>query len=344
MRSPSKKGQLYGLYAAGTPIRELAREKDIPASSAYSIIKNIERNGTAQITWNTGNEHILSEADEERMIRHVRRCPKQTADQIADYMKVSASTIRRILKAHGYRRLRCRCKPILSDRNVKDRLNWAAANENQDWTQVIFTDEAAFELGDDQAREMCWRQANDEYNPKCLTAKKKRGKQLHVWGAIVHGHKFPLVRFALRPAHQEGGKKIAAETITGKVYDEQILKGPLTEAVAWAKAQGREPLVVEDGAPVHLIKKLAADRARAGIVNVKHPGSSPDLNAIESCWAYVKDRLRRMPGKPSTMDSLWEAIQKAWDEMPQHIVDGFIMSFEKRRSQLLAAHGGHTQF
>ncbi|KAI5449042.1 hypothetical protein NCC49_005653 [Naganishia albida] len=200
MRSPSKKGKLYGEYAAGTPIRELAREKKIPASSVYSIIKAIDRNGTAQITWNTGNEHILSPADEERMIRHVRRCPKQTADQIADYMK-------------------------------------------------------------------------------------------------------------------EGGKKIAVETITGKVYDEQILKGPLTEAVAWAKAQGREPLAVEDGAPVHMIKKLAADRARAGVVNVKHPGSSPDLNAIESRWAYVKDRLRRMPGKPSTMDSLWEAIQKAWDEM-----------------------------
>jgi transposase len=102
--------------------------------------------------------------------------------------------------------------------------------------------------------------------------------------------------------------------------------------------------VVEDGAPVHRIKNLAADGARAGIVGVKHPGTSPDLNAIESCWAYIKDRLRRMPGKPSTMDTLWAAIQKAWDEMPQHIVDGFILSFEKRRSQLLAAHGGHTQF
>jgi DeoR/GlpR family transcriptional regulator of sugar metabolism len=47
------------------------------------------------------------------MIRHVRRSPKQTADQIVDYMKVSASTIRRIFKAHGYRRLLCRYKPIL---------------------------------------------------------------------------------------------------------------------------------------------------------------------------------------------------------------------------------------
>jgi hypothetical protein len=30
--------------------------------------------------------------------------------------------------------------------------------------------------------------------------------------------------------------------------------------------------------------------------------------------------------------------------MPQHIVDGFILSFEKGRSQLPGAHGGHKQF
>jgi DNA-binding MarR family transcriptional regulator len=173
LRSPTKKGQLYGKYAAGTPIREIARKENIPPSSVHSIIKDIERKGTSRITWNTGNEHILSLSDEQRMIRHVRRSPKQTADQIADYMKVSASTIRRILKAHGYRRLRCRCKPILSPKNIKDRLDWAAANENQDWTRVIFSDEAAFELGDDQLREMCWRLPNEEYNPECLTVKKK---------------------------------------------------------------------------------------------------------------------------------------------------------------------------
>jgi hypothetical protein len=169
------------------------------------------------------------------MIRHVRASPKQTADQIADYMQISASSVRRILSSHGYFRARCRRKPILSAKNIKDRLAWAAANEKQDWSRVIFTDEAAFELGDDQAHEMCWRLPHEEYNAACLTPKKKRDKMVHVWDAIVQGHKFPLVRFALRPAHQEGGKRIAAETINAKVYVAQILEGPLTNAAAWAK-------------------------------------------------------------------------------------------------------------
>ena len=118
----------------------------------------------------------------------------------------------------------------------------------------------------------------------------------------------------------------------------------MTDAVAWAKEDGRDVLVVEDVAPVHKIANLVAERAKTGVINIIHPGNSPNLNAIESCWAVVKDRLRRMPGKPTTMDELWETIQKVWDEMPQSIIDGFIQSFEGRREQVVAAHGGHTQF
>jgi hypothetical protein len=94
----------------------------------------------------------------------------------------------------------------------------------------------------------------------------------------MNGHKSPLVGFALIPAHQEGGKEIAAATITGKVHEEQILSGPLTQELAWAKAQNLQDLVVEDGAPVHMVEKVATNRAQAGIVNVKRPGSSTDLN------------------------------------------------------------------
>ena len=342
--SPTKKGEMYGKYQSGMSMKAVADEFGRSKSTVQGIIEHRQRTGTVRPTYNQGNEHILSAQAEERMIRHVRASPKQTADQIADYMKVSATTVRRILDKHGYFRARCRCKPLLSPKNIKDRLAWATANENQDWTRVIFTDEAALVLGDDRAKESCWRLPNEAYNAKCLSPKKKKGKMLHVWGAIVHGHKFPLVRFALKPAHQEGGKRIAAQTINAKVYLAQILAGPLTEAVAWTKKDGREPLVVEDGAPVHKIKTLQAERAKAGIVNVTHPGNSPDLNAIESCWNMVKGTLRRMPEKPTTMDGLWEAIEKVWNEIPQQIVDGFIESFEERRKEVVAAHGGSTQF
>ena len=51
-----------------------------------------------------------------------------------------------------------------------------------------------------------------------------------------------------------------------------------------------------------------------------------------------------MPGKPTTLDGLWEEIQKVWDGIPQSLVDGFTLSFEERRKEVVASHGGHTQF
>jgi hypothetical protein len=75
---------------------------------------------------------------------------------------------------------------------------------------------------------------------------------LHVWEAIIiHGHKFPLVRFALRLAQVVNKVKIAADTINAEVYLTQVSSGPLKEAVVWAKADGRDPIVLEDGAGPH---------------------------------------------------------------------------------------------
>jgi hypothetical protein len=248
------------------------------------------------------------------------------------------------MKKHGHIRARCRRKPILSAKNIRDRLAWAARNEMQDWTRVIFTDEAAFEIGDDVKQENCWRRPNEEYDEKNLSLRKKKGKMLHVWGAIIHGHKFPLVRVALRPAHVVNKVKIAADTINAEVYLTQVLSGPLKEAVVWAKADGREPIVLEDGAGPHRMQGFKVERSKLGIVSLEHPGASPDLNAIENCWAWVKDKIRRMPGHPSSLDELWASVEHYWNEIPQSIVDGWIDGFEERRLAVVAARGKHTKY
>ena len=191
---------------------------------------------------------------------------------------------------------------------------------------------------------MCWRLPHEQNCKGCLSVRKKKGKIIHVWGAIIHGHKFPLVKFALAPAHQKNKVRIAAQTINADVYLEQIIKGPLVKAVTWAHHKGLEPLVLEDGAGPHRIAGFARVRRDLGISNLKHPGSSPDSNVIENCWAYVKDRIRRIPGKPSSEAELWQAIQKHWNAVPQDIIDGWIDGVEDRRLKVVAAKGLHTKW
>ena len=282
--SPTKKGELYGRFKAGWSMQKLAKHYQRAKSTIQGIIDHRRRTRTVRPTPRPGNPPILDAGAEDRLVRHVRRDPKQNSAQISESAGVSASTVERILKKKGYLRASCRRKPILSAKNVKDRLLWASEYEGMDWTRVIFTDEAAFEVGDDLKREHCWRKPNEEWDEKNLSLRKKKGKMLHVWGAIIHGHKFPLVRFALRPVHTVNKVKIAAETINSQVYPKQVLSGPLKDAVAWAKENGREPIVLEDGAGAHRMKSFIAERADAGIANIQHPGASPDLNGIEYCW------------------------------------------------------------
>jgi hypothetical protein len=203
------------------------------------------------------------------------------------FMGVSANTCERILKRHGFRLRKGRPKPILSPKNIQDRLKWARTYEHQDWQQVIFTDEVAFQIRHDLILEWCWRERNTENEENHLGIRKK-GKTLHVWGAVISGTKFPLVRFALRPVRTVNKVRIASDKIVGNVYLNQILRGPLTDAVAWAKANGREPIVLGDGAGPQKMKGFVEERASYGFTNVEYPGACPDLNAIENCWAWVK--------------------------------------------------------
>ncbi|KAF8995914.1 hypothetical protein BDQ17DRAFT_1430049 [Cyathus striatus] len=56
-----------------------------------------------------------------------------------------------------------------------------------------------------------------------------------------------------------------------------------------------------------------------------HPSNSPDINPIEA-------------------DSLKQAVQLAWDALPQEIIDAHIASMPNRVQAILDAKGGNTPF
>lgn len=65
---------------------------------------------------------------------------------------VSGSTARRIAASHDFYRFVMKRKPLLNQINRLKRLRWASEMENQDWTSVIFTDEALVKIGDQGRR------------------------------------------------------------------------------------------------------------------------------------------------------------------------------------------------
>jgi hypothetical protein len=134
--SPTKKGELYGKYTQGVSMGDLSKEYDRSKSTIQGIIEHREDTGTCRPTRRPGNSPILDADAEDRLVRHVRRDPKQKSSQIADSAGVSASTVERIMKKHGHIRARCRQKPILSAKNIRDRLAWAVRNVRLDSSHI----------------------------------------------------------------------------------------------------------------------------------------------------------------------------------------------------------------
>ena len=54
----------------------------------------------------------------------------------------------------------------------------------------------------------------------------------------------------------------------------------------------------EDKAPAHASRHQGPVYAAANVSRLLWPGNSPDLNAIESCWSYLK-QLTTRKGAPS---------------------------------------------
>ena len=161
-----------------------------------------------------------------------------------------------------------------------------------------------------------------------------------MWGAIYHGVKLPLYRFDLAKARTVNGKKVHSETITGEVYARQVLAGPLEAYVNQLTRAGHNVIVVEDGAPVHTSKFVKTIRSLSSFPSAFHPSASPDLNPIENIWAILKHRLHRLPRCPTSLDELWQALEKLWDEMDQGIHDRAIEDMPRRREDLRRAKGG----
>ena len=50
-------------------------------------------------------------------------------------------------------------------------------------------------------------------------------------------------------------------------------------------------IFMQDGAPCHKSKKVMKWFKDHNITLLEWPGNSPDLNPIENCWNYIKNKL-----------------------------------------------------
>jgi DDE superfamily endonuclease/Transposase len=215
-----------------------------------------------------------------------------------DYnITISARTIRDIRQQLGFRPVHFRRRPILSNNNKRKRLQYCLDNMDNDWKNIIFTDESTFVLTDEH--EVIWKRPGSPMIEKPVA---EYPAKFMVWGGIWWDSKTELCFI-------EG-------VVDHKKYQEIIRKYLIQPHL------NLQFEMLQDGAPAHTAHSTLDFLDEQGVDYIQNPPSSPELNPIEKVWGWIKHEANKQV--PTDLQQFKHLIQKLWNEIPQTVIQQFI--------------------
>ncbi len=160
-RSLSVKQAIIRLKKQNKPIREIAKTLGVVKTTVWNILKKKERTSELSNTKRPGRPRKTTVVDDWRILSLVKKTPFTTVGQIKNTLQevgvcVSKSTIKRRLHQSEYRGFTTRCKPLVSLKNRKARLEFVKRHlkkPSQFWNNILWTDETKINLYQSDGRE-----------------------------------------------------------------------------------------------------------------------------------------------------------------------------------------------
>lgn len=207
----------------------------------------------------------------------------------------------------------------------------------EDWKKVVFSDEAGFQLFPGKTPYVRRREGESLDDACLIPTVKHGGGSILVWGCFN--------------AAGVGVLKRIEGTITGEAYRQILIHHAMPEMKKLLEAEPEHVawLFQHDNAPPHRanpVKRYLDTKVAdwGGRLNVlPWPSQSPDLNPIESVWAYIKKNLKNRT-KPSNLDELFQRVLEEWEGTPARILANMVESMPDRVAAVLKSRGGHSKY
>jgi transposase len=336
--SVGKRAQVHLLHTDGLSQRQIANRLGVSRGAVRRCIDRLKEDNSESPSYKSrqrsGRPRATSTRTDISIIKCAKRSPRASSVKIQSQLpldsRVSTRTIRRRLFNAGLKSRRPAKKPLLTKKNVRDRILFCRKYKqwsSDQWENVMFSDESTFTQFYAFSRHVR-RPAGKRDDPRYCTSSVKQSAKLMVWGCFSG----------------KGGRgglwfMPKGETITAAVY-RSVLE---TKLINFLRIHDVEHFL-HDGAPCHTAKVVTKWLADEGVsVIAPWPGSSPDLNPIENLWTVMKRRVAAH--NPTSLDNLKEVVKKVWvQETSLDYCRTLARSMPSRIAAVLAANGHHTKY
>jgi transposase len=307
---------------AGWKQKRIATNIGCAQSEVSSVISKYNQTGDVVDKPRSGRPSLLPIEDKENnIISHTIRTKRKAKAKdiqraVAEELEITISvrTIRDIRKQLGYRAVHYRRRPVMSENTRRTRYEYALQNLDNEWQDIIFTDECMFCLTDEH--ETIWKKPEEPPIQKPVV---DYPAKFMIWGGIHW-------RGTTRLCFIDGGVDQHAYQ---QILQNYIINDDLSDR--WK--------LLQDGAPAHKAHSTLDFAERQGVDLVQNPPSSPDLNPIEKVWNWMKEKINSLSIYPATKEELKQLVQKYWDEIPLHTIRQFIRHNETVVNDIVLAGG-----
>lgn len=220
-------------------------------------------------------------------------------------------------------------KPLLTEIQKQRRLIWAKSKRSwtyQDWSKVIFSDEAKFDVCVGDHRKRVIRNKTETFHKDCIKRIVKFPKGIMVWGCMSAGGM--------------GSLKFIDGTVNADKY-QQILENTLLPSIT-KLFPNRDCIYQQDGASCHTAKSTKKWFGDHNVRVLSWPASSPDLNVIETVWHKMKQQLRNHPQR--TIPELRAKLQEIWSSFTLENCEALVKTMPARIQAVIKAKGDVTSY
>lgn len=274
-----------------------------------------------------GTQRSTTKSDDEAILNIFQKNPgcslrKAKKLLLKKGIDISLNTIRHRLLDSKFGWRSTKLKPFLNEKHVEKRLEWAKANIDRDFSNVIFTDESSFWAW--IPRRYAWSTRDHPVIQRTV----KHPVKVHVWGCFCKQGFGVLHLFT---------DNLNAQKMN-MIYQRCLLKS----AQRWFGSDNSSWVLQEDNDPKHRSRLCTEWKRQNGITTLDWPSQSPDANPIENVWAAMKAKLREK--RVFNLKQLSRHLREIWRSLPETMAENLVESMPRRCQAILDNKGDWTSY